>query len=186
MEGFTIIDAAVAAVIVVSAILAFSRGFLREVMAILGWIAAAIVAFLFAAPVAPLIAEIPYVGDFLGDSCELTVIAAFALVFAVALIVFAIFTPLFSSLVRRSSLNSLDQGAGFFFGVLRGILLVAVAFVVYDRAMGNTGIAMIDDSRSAAVFASVKQSIDEMIPSDAPSWLVQRYESLVATCDVPV
>lgn len=185
MEGFTIVDAAVAVVIVVSAILAFSRGFVRELMSIAGWIAAAVVAFVLGPTVAPMVGELPYLGDFLGGSCELTVIAAFSLVFAVALIVFAIFTPLFSSLVRRSSLNALDQGFGFMFGVARGLLLVTVAFVVYDRAMGATGVAMIDDSRAAAVFASAQASIDAMIPTDAPAWLVERYEALVTICDTP-
>ena len=40
MEGFTIIDGVVALVIVVSALLAYSRGIVREAMAILGWIGA--------------------------------------------------------------------------------------------------------------------------------------------------
>ena len=39
MEGFTIIDGVVALVIVLSALLAYSRGVVREVMAIVGWVA---------------------------------------------------------------------------------------------------------------------------------------------------
>ncbi|MGR3758486.1 MAG: CvpA family protein, partial [Tranquillimonas sp.] len=62
MEGFTVIDCVVAAVIVISAILAYSRGFVREALAIAGWIAAAILAFIFAPPVAPLVRELPVVG----------------------------------------------------------------------------------------------------------------------------
>ena len=42
MEGFTIIDGVVALVIVLSALLAYGRGLVREFMAIVGWIAAAI------------------------------------------------------------------------------------------------------------------------------------------------
>ena len=146
MEGFTIIDGVVAVVIVVSAILAYSRGFVREAMAILGWIAAAILAFIFAPSVEPLVKEIPVVGDYLQDSCELAIIAAFAAVFAISLVVVSVFTPLFSSIIQRSALGGLDQGLGFFFGVLRGILLVAVALVVYDRVVVNESIAMVDDS----------------------------------------
>ena len=78
MEGFTAIDAVVAVVIVLSALLAYSRGLVREVMAILGWIAAAILAFVFAPQVQPLVKELPVIGDFLSDSCELSIIAAFA------------------------------------------------------------------------------------------------------------
>jgi len=128
MEGFTIIDGVVAAIIVISALLAYSRGFVREAMAIAGWIGAAILAFIFSDQVEPLVKQIPVLGDFIGDSCELSIIGAFALVFAVTLVVVSIFTPLFSNLVQRSALGGLDQGAGFLFGVLRGILLVAVGF----------------------------------------------------------
>ena len=182
MEGFTIIDGVVAVVIVVSAILAYSRGFVREAMAILGWIAAAILAFIFAPSVEPLVKEIPVVGDYLQDSCELAIIAAFAAVFAISLVVVSVFTPLFSSIIQRSALGGLDQGLGFFFGVLRGILLVAVALVVYDRVVVNESIAMVDDSRTAKIFARTQTSIDEQIPEDAPGWIVERYEQLVGDC----
>jgi membrane protein required for colicin V production len=134
MEGFTLVDAGVAGVIILSAILAYSRGFVREAMAIAGWIGAAILAFIFAPAAQPLIKELPVVGDFLRDSCELSIIAAAAGVFALGLIVAAIFTPLFSSAVQRSALGGIDQGAGFLFGVVRGIILVVIAFIVYDRA----------------------------------------------------
>lgn len=185
MEGFTLIDGIVAAVIVVSAILAYSRGFVREAMAILGWIAAAIVAFIFAPPVQPLVSELPVVGEFLGESCELSIIAAFAAVFAVALIVAALFTPLLSSAIQRTALGGLDQGLGFLFGVARGVLLVGVAFIVYDRAVAANTIPMVDDSRSAKVFASFQDNLDATIPSDAPGWIVGRYNELTAVCVAP-
>ena len=46
-------------------------------MAIAGWIAAAVLAFIFAPQVEPLVREIPVVGEFLADSCELSIIGAF-------------------------------------------------------------------------------------------------------------
>jgi len=185
MEGFTLIDGIVAVIIVMSAILAYSRGFVREALAIGGWIAAAIVAFLFAPSAEPLMREIPVVGDFLGDSCELSMIAAFAVVFALALVVVSIFTPLFSGAVQRSALSGIDQGLGFLFGVLRGALLVVVALVVYDRLIVTDPIPLIDDSRTAKIFAQVSDNVNEQIPDEAPGWLVQRYEELVGACDAP-
>ncbi len=182
MEGFTIIDGAVAFVIVISAVLAYSRGFVREAMAIIGWIVAAILAFLFAPKAEPLVKELPYIGDYLKDSCELSIIAAFAAVFAVSLVVVSVFTPLFSSVVQRSALGGLDQGLGFFFGVLRGILLVAVALVVYDRVVLNETVPMVDNSRTAKIFERAQDSINEQIPEDAPGWVVERYEQLVGDC----
>ncbi|MEZ5770167.1 membrane protein required for colicin V production [Defluviimonas denitrificans] len=186
MEGFTIVDAVVAVVILLSAILAYSRGVVREILAIAGWVAAAVLAFIFAPQAEPLIKQIPVLDTFLGGSCELSVIAAFAAVFAVALIVMSIFTPLFSSAVQRSALGGVDQGLGFLFGVLRGILLVAVAFVAYDRAMSGAGIPVVDNSQSAKVFASLQDRLNAEVPADAPGWITARYQDLIGKCGAPV
>jgi membrane protein required for colicin V production len=178
MEGFTIIDGVVALVIVLSALLAYGRGLVREFMAIVGWIAAAILAFLFAPQVEPLVSEIPVVGEFLADSCELSIIGAFAIVFAIALIV----VSLFSSLVQRSVLGGLDQGLGFLFGVARGILLVAIAFFVYDTVITGQTFTMVDESRSAQVFGRFTGQIEEQNPEAALGWITTRYEALVGAC----
>lgn len=186
MEGFTLVDAGVAIIILLSGVLAYSRGFVREAMAILGWIGATIVAFIFADQVEPLVRQIPIVGDFIGDSCELAIIAAFAAVFAVALVVVSIFTPLFSSVVQRSALGGVDQALGFFFGVLRGILLVAVAFFVYDTIFASQQFVAIDDSRSAQVFAQLTGQIEQQNPEQALGWITKQYQQLVGTCGAPV
>ena len=183
MDGFTIIDGIVAAVIILSALLAYSRGVVREALAILGWIAAAILAFVFAPQVQPLVKEVPVLGDFISDSCELSVIAAFAAVFALALVVASLFTPLFSSLVQRSVLGGLDQGIGFLFGVLRGILLVAIAFFVYETVLTSQQIPMVDDSSSAQVFTKMTGKIQDGDPEQALGWITGQYEDLVGTCE---
>ncbi len=183
MVGFTLVDAGVAGIILISAILAYSRGFVRETLAIAGWVAAAAVGFVFAPQAEPLIKEIPVVGDFLANSCELSMITAFFAVFAVALIVVSIFTPLFSNLVRKSALGGFDAGLGFLFGVLRGVVLVALAFVAYDRIIpAAEGMPIVDDSRSAAIFAQTRDAIERQIPTRAPEWIVTRYEQLTQPC----
>jgi membrane protein required for colicin V production len=182
MDGFTIIDGIVAVIIVLSALLAYSRGVVREIMAIVGWGAAAVLAFLFADQVEPLVTEIPVLGDFIADSCELSMITAFVVVFAGALVVVSLFTPLFSSLVQRSALGGLDQGLGFLFGVLRGMLLVAVAFFVYDTVVTAQDLPMVDDSRSAQVFSSMIDEIEARNPEAALGWITEQYEQLVGAC----
>ena len=185
MEGFTLVDAGVAILVLLSGVLAYSRGFVREAMAIVGWIGATVVAFIFADQVEPLIRQIPILGDFIGDSCELAIIAAFAAVFAVALVVVSIFTPLFSSVIQRSALGGIDQGLGFFFGVLRGVLLVAVAFFVYDTIFASQEFAAIDDSRSAQVFAQLTDRIEAQNPEQALGWITEQYQQLVGSCGAP-
>lgn len=185
MEGFTLVDGIVAGLIVLSAILAYSRGFVREAMAIVGWVGAAALAFVFAPSAQPLIKEVPVLGDFLKDSCELSMIGAFAAVFAVGLILASLFTPLLSSVVQRSALGGLDQGLGFLFGVARGVILVLVAFLVYDRALSGTEVAAIDASRSAKVFATFQDRVNASVPNGAPDWIVSRYTDLTQGCAAP-
>ena len=182
MENLTAVDGGAALIILVSSVLAFSRGLVRELMAILGWIGAAIAAYYFAPGVQPLVKELPVVGEFLADSCELSVVAAFAGVFVIGLIVAALFTPLFSGAVQRSALGGIDQALGFLFGAARGILLIAVGFIVYDRVLSDQAIPMIDESRTALVFANFQSEIDQNIPSDAPGWIVDRYNELTNVC----
>ncbi|MBD0865461.1 MAG: CvpA family protein [Rhodobacteraceae bacterium] len=182
MQGFTIVDGVVAAVVVVSALLAYSRGFVREAMAIAGWVAAAVLAFIFAPQVEPMIKEVPVVGEFIGDSCELAIIAAFAVVFAVALIIVSFFTPLFSSMIQRSALGGVDQGLGFLFGVARGILLIAVAFFIYDAVTTEQRFTIVNESRSALVFDQLTSQIEARNPEQALGWITRQYEELVGTC----
>ena len=182
MEGFTIVDGVVALIIVVSALLAYSRGLVREGLAIAGWILAAVLAFIFAPQVQPLVKEVPVVGELISDSCELLMIAGAAAIFTVVLVIAALFTPLFSSLIQRSALGGLDQGLGFLFGVARGILLIAIAFFVYETVVTSQDIATIDDSRSARVFGKMTGTIEERDPEQALGWITLQYEELVSTC----
>ena len=182
MDGFTIVDAIVAVVVVLSAVLAYSRGLVREAMAIAGWIVAGLAAFVLAPAVEPLVGEIPVVGEALGGSCELRVVAAFAIVFAIGLLLMSIFTPLLSGAVQRTALGGADRALGFLFGVARGIALVAIALVIYDRAAAGEPYGPIERSRTAVAFAALQDEIETRMPDEAPSWIVRQYEGLVGAC----
>ncbi len=187
MEGFTIFDAGVAVVIVLSAILAYSRGFVREILAIAGWLGAAVLAFIFAPQAVPLVRQIPVIDTFL-ENCELATGAGFVVVFAIGLVIFALFTPLFASLVQRSALNAVDQGLGFVFGALRGLILVAIALVLYDFIAGSESLAFVDDSQTAKLFGSAKTRIDGEIADQegVMNWFREKFESLTdRSCGAP-
>jgi membrane protein required for colicin V production len=85
--------------------------------------------------------------------------------------------------VQRSAIGGIDQGLGFLFGVVRGALLVVIALVIYERVIVSDPIPMIDDSRTARVFADLSERIDQEIPEDAPGWIFDRYEDLIGACD---
>lgn len=183
MDGFTLIDGLALALVVISAVLAYARGLVREVLAIAGWVLAAVVAFAFAPAVEPLIREIPVLRDVIAGSCELGILAGFAVVFAIALVVVSVFTPLLAGAVRTSALGPVDQGLGLLFGVARGVLLVVIALVVYDRVFGGAGgVVQVDDSRSRALFAGLERQLAAVLPANAPDWVIGQYEQLTGGC----
>ena len=185
MDGFTLVDGVVLAVILISAVLAYSRGLVRETLSIIGWIVAAIAAYALAPAAEPLMREIPVLRDIIGTNCELGVLAGFAAVFAIALVIVSIFTPLLSGAVQNSALGPVDQGLGLLFGVARGVLLVIIALVVYNQVLGGAGsVAQVDNSRSQAVLAGVERQLTEDAPA-ALQWTVARYERLTANCAQP-
>ena len=164
MDSFTLVDGGSAAILLISAILAYSRGLVREVLSIAGWVAAAVSAFIFAPSVEPLVREIPIISDIVGTRCELSIIAAFAAVFALTLAIVAIFTPLFSGIIQRSVLSSFDQSLGFLFGAMRGLILILVALVVYNFI--GADLSMIENSKTKTILAGSETYIQTIIEQD--------------------
>ncbi len=183
MTGFTLADGIVLAVIALSAVLAYARGFVRESLSIAGWIVAALAGFYFAPMLEPLMREIPVLRDLLGTNCELGILAGFAAAFVVALVLVSFVTPLIAGAVQNSAIGPIDQGLGFLFGVARGVLLVVIALVVYKTIFGTAGgIEQIDRSRSAAIFGDLEARIQAMLPADAPQWIAGQYDRLTQSC----
>ena len=119
-------DLVVIVVILLSAIFAFVRGFVHEVLAVGSWLGAAIatlVAFPFAQPFTRQYIAIPLVAD----------IATGAVIFLVILILLSSLTHWISGKVQESSLGALDRSLGLLFGLARGAILVCLAwiFLVY-------------------------------------------------------
>ena len=153
-------------------------------LSIIGWIAAGLAGFSFAPMVEPLMREIPVLRDVLGTSCELGILAGFAVVFVIALIIISLFTPLLAGFVQNSAIGPVDQGLGFLFGIARGVLLVVIALVVYNRVFGGAGgVPMIDDSHSITIFAGLEARIAAMLPVDAPQWIAGQYDRLTQSCN---
>lgn len=181
---FTIIDGIAAAIILISGILAYSRGFVRECLSIGGWVIAGIVAFMFAAQTVPLVREIPIIDSF-AEGCEPATIIGAALIFAATLVIVSLFTPIFAGAIQRSFLGGIDQGLGFLFGVARGLLLVVVALVLYDRFAGDQRFEMVDNSKTAEIVGEMAGPIDDAIPTEAPGWITGSIEQLFSHCNAP-
>jgi membrane protein required for colicin V production len=119
---FTFVDGIVAVVLLGSAGIAFMRGFVHEVLAIGAWAGAGFAAWWGFPHVQPWFRgqiAAPLVADG---------VAALAL-FLVALLLLSLVTRAVSNQVRNSALNSVDSSLGFVFGLLRGALVLSVAYI---------------------------------------------------------
>lgn len=179
---FTYIDGAAAVLVLLSAILAYSRGLTREVFALGGWIVAGLAAFYFAPMLEPLMREIPMVGKFLADNCVISMIAAFSLILAAGLLVLAVFTPIFSSVVLDSILGPIDRVLGFLFGVARGLLLIAVAYLIYTNLSGDEILPALENAASKQMLDQAAGILDQYRPKEVPPWFSERIDALMSPC----
>ena len=117
------VDIVVLAIIALSTLLALGRGFVKEVLSIFGWIGAAIGTFL-------IFAYVPQVQAFARKQIAEPLLADIACavgLFVVLLIVLGFFNHAISTRVHASSLGPLDKSLGLVFGLVRGVVLVALA-----------------------------------------------------------
>ena len=124
----TAVDIVILAVLLISAVAAFARGFVHEVLSIGAWIGAGLATLYLFAPVQPYARDlipIPLVAD----------IATGVAIFIACLILLAVFTRMLSARVKDSALGALDRSLGLVFGVLRGALIVALAWLVMVWAL---------------------------------------------------
>jgi membrane protein required for colicin V production len=118
------LDLAVVAIVLISAFLASVRGFTREVLAIISWVAAAVAAY-YLYPQA-----LPFAKQYISNQ-TIALIAAIAAVFLVTLIVVALITVKISDFILDSRIGPLDRTLGFLFGAARGALIALVAFAFF-------------------------------------------------------
>lgn len=113
----TSLDYIVIVIVVLSALLGWWRGLVYEVLSLLSWVAAFLVARLLAASV------LPYMPASLGSEAIRTAVA-YAVLFAVTLLVGSIAAWALSKLVKFVGLGWLDRSLGVLFGAARGVLVV--------------------------------------------------------------
>lgn len=151
----TVLDYVVVTVVVFSVLLGWWRGLVYEVLSLLGWVAAYMVAWLFAVDV------VHYLPQGMGPE-TVRMVAAFALLFVVTLIVSGIVAWLLSKLVKIAGLGWLDGFLGALFGMLRGGFLVLVLVLL----AGMTSLPQAKFWREAKLGAPLEQ-----VALQARGWL---------------
>jgi membrane protein required for colicin V production len=166
----TLLDVILIGVMLVSALLAMIRGFMREVLSIAAWVIAAGATLYAYAKLLP-VAKTYFNND---------IIAAAAVVggtFLLTLIVVSIITVRFSDMVLDSRVGALDRTLGFLFGLGRGLIIVVVAFLFFAWLVPpRTQPSWVANAKSRVVLQSTGDWLMSMLPDDPESTILKRFK----------
>jgi membrane protein required for colicin V production len=152
------LDFAIIAVVALSAIFAFARGFVREVLSIIAWVGAALITlygFAYAYGTIIRFVTTPLLADLIAG----------AGLFVVSLIVLTLLTGYIARFVSSSALSPVDRTLGLIFGLARGVVLVSLAYLVVDISLPqNDRPSWIKEAKSERFLAKGADMLRNALP----------------------
>ncbi|WP_454018325.1 CvpA family protein [Azospirillum sp. Marseille-Q6669] len=152
-------DLAVIVVLLLSALLAFTRGMVAEVLSVAAWVGAALITLNALPHVLPIAQTYIHV--------EMAAYAASAVaLFVVSLVVLTILGRVVSRGVQNSGLSALDRSLGFVFGLLKGAILASVAYLFFAWLVPNPAEhpAWLQSAKTRPMLLSGAAMIYEVMP----------------------
>jgi membrane protein required for colicin V production len=157
------LDWFVVAVLVVSLLVGALRGLVYEVMSVISWVAAFIVAQMLAPQAAALL-------PIRNASEPIRYAAGFVLVFIVVVFAGALLAWLIKKMITAVGLRPVDRALGAVFGLVRGVILLLTAAVVINMTPLKDANWWVK-SRAADMSATTLKSMKPMLPEQFGRYL---------------
>jgi membrane protein required for colicin V production len=151
------VDIAVLILLLASGVFALMRGFVYEVLAMAGWVLAALAALW----------GLPYLRPFLQSHISnktVADVAGGALIFLTVLLISSFITHGIARQVRKSAVSAVDRSLGFAFGLVRGLVLASLCFMVVDKLMAPDEPALLASAKTRPLLAAGSKLIQSLIP----------------------
>src|SRR5213080_4994487 len=175
----TLLDVILIAVMLISALLAMIRGFMREVLSIAAWLIAAVVTLYSYSKLLPFAKSY-----FNNDVVSYAVVIGGA--FLGTLLIVSIITVRFSDMVLDSRVGALDRTMGFLFGLGRGLLIVVVAFLFFAWLVPpRTQPSWVANAKSKVFLQSTGDWLMSMLPEDPENTILKRLKRPKPEEDAP-
>jgi membrane protein required for colicin V production len=157
-----ILDFVLLGIMLLSGLVALARGFTREVLSLLTWIAAALAAYF--AVQQPALME--FASGQISNKTIATVSVA-GVAFLLTLIIFSIISVRMSDWVVDSAAGAFDRTLGFIYGLARGLVFVSICYLFYGWMFpSDKQEDWIKNAQSLPVIESVGKFIVDYIPPD--------------------
>lgn len=168
----TLLDGILIVIMLISALLAMIRGFVREVLSIAAWVAAAAAAFFLYDKVLPFVQ--PHISH-----KQIAVAVAAGGVFLVTLIVVSFITMRISDFVLDSSIGALDRTLGFVFGAARGLLLVVVGMLFFNWFIpkADEQPTWVADAKSKPLLDMIGGKLMAALPEDPEKQILEQFRN---------
>lgn len=151
-------DLIVIAIVLISGMFAFVRGLVHELLALGAWIGAGIATYYGIDHVIPLARR-------LTDVQPIADVGAGAALFLAVLIVLSVATRILVRQIRKSSLGALDRSLGLLFGLARGALIVAIAWLAVAWAYQEEPLpGWMAEARSLPLVQSGARTLYDVLP----------------------
>ncbi|MAI97748.1 MAG: hypothetical protein CML37_03550 [Rhodobacteraceae bacterium] len=188
MELVNEVDLLSSAIILLSILLSYFRGILRECFTIVAWIVSLALSINFGPNLIPIMVEIPFLQEFFLGNCPLTMLVSFVLAFVLSLTFFSLLitfsVPRQSKDREISILGNLDRMAGIMFGFGRAIvilifLLICVDDLLQRSYLPDSLLKKLDESASNKFLMPSKTLIKEEVFENASTWFSDTYQLIL-------
>tara|TARA_A100001011_G_C14104193_1_gene754140 strand:+ start:158 stop:739 length:582 start_codon:yes stop_codon:yes gene_type:complete len=119
-------------IIIISMILSFSRGLIRECYTVLAWILSFFASVQFGPIILPLILKVPFLEEFLLGNCPLAMLLSYVITFVLSLTVFSIIIFVLNIAKTTDNptiMSSIDKLGGVLFGFIRSIIILLLILI---------------------------------------------------------
>lgn len=152
----SILDIVIGIIFLISLIIGLLRGFVREVLSIVTWVASIWLGIQFYAIAGQYFRGILN-NEILRDA------AGFVVVFFGSLIVLSIISFLINKIVAKSGIKGTDRVLGSVFGLIRGVLVIAL-LVVVARSISLQNTDMWQSSQLIGFFEPTADALNAVLP----------------------
>ena len=155
----TVFDVVAAVLVLISALLATTRGATREILSLASWAGAGIFAFWMW----------QYNPQFTRQYVQEQIVADIVTIgvsFLVALVVLHLLTMRIADFVVDSKVGPLDRTLGFVFGALRGVVILLVFIVFMEWLLPDALTSIAGESRAMPSLQSMADDLIQALPDD--------------------